>query len=122
KIRGGRSYAYILAERNSIGQAVMVFEEIEKIDELYYNDYRTLADWYTVLNLPEKQQQAKIRSWETVNENSMYQALNTELYKYQRRGDEIPSELDAEVPLKLAALMRKAQYPSNYLYLLSSYY
>ncbi len=122
KIRWGRNYAYILAERNQIAEAIKVFNQIEKEDELYFADYRTLADWYTVENLPEKAHEAKIKSWEVINEHEIYNSLNQELYKYQRQGNDIPSELDAEVPIKFVALLRKAQYPANYLYTISSFY
>lgn len=122
KIRWGRSYGYILAERNQIKEAIKVFEQIQKVDELYFADYRTLADWYLVENRPEKVHEAQVSSWQVVNENVIYSALNQELAKYQRRGADIPAELDAEVPIKLTALLRKSQYPQNYIYLLTTYY
>ncbi|MEW6733429.1 MAG: hypothetical protein AB1489_19030, partial [Acidobacteriota bacterium] len=122
KIRWGRGYAYILAERNQLKEAVKVFEEIEKLDELFYQDYRMLADLYIVLNQRNQERETRVKSWQAVDENIIYRNLSNEMNKYQRRGEDVPSELDAEVPIKLVALLRKAQYPANYIWLVTSYY
>ncbi len=122
KVRWGRDYAYILAERGSIDGAVKVFEEIENFDELTYSDYRTLADWYMVQDRKDKHGEARIKSWQTLDEWRLSNLLSNRRYKYQRRGDEVPSELDPEIPVMFIALMRKASSPVNHFWYLRSYY
>lgn len=122
KIQWGRDYAYILAERNDIAGAIKVFEEIERIDELGFADYRTLADWYMVQDARIQRREAMIKSWQTLQEYQISNSISRQSHKYQRRGKNVPSELDAEIPLMFIALMRKARYPRNHLYLLQSFY
>jgi hypothetical protein len=122
KIRWGVQYAYILAERNQINEAVKVLEEIEQIDELACAEYRALADWYMVQNNHAKHLEAKIKSYQTLGEYRLSNVLNRERYKYDRSGKDVPPELDAEIPLMLITLFRKANQPSNYIWTLRSLY
>ena len=50
---GALTLAYLLAEQGKIAEAVKLFETIEAADELGPREYRTLADWYMVLDRRE---------------------------------------------------------------------
>jgi hypothetical protein len=99
-----------------------VLKEIEGIDELVHEDYRALADWYTALDQADSAREMRIRSWEVQGENAIGQALSREAGTYQRNGDDVPPELDPEIPLRFVALLRKATYPANWTWVLQSYY
>ena len=122
RVRWGRDYAHILAERGGLERAAEVLEEVERIDELTHEDYRSLSDWYTALDRQDASREARVSSWQMLDEYAIGQALSAESGAYQRRGEEVPPELDPEIPVRFVALMRKATHPANWCWVLQSYY
>jgi hypothetical protein len=122
KMRWGRDYAYILAERDDLRSAVKVLEQIEEADELNHRDYRLLADWYHALDMKDKVAEAKAKSWEVVNDYTIANWISGQTYKYERRGDGIPPALDPEIQTALTILMRKAPHPANHMYTIRRLY
>lgn len=122
KLRWGKDLATVEAERGKLQDAVTVFEDLQKLGELSSADLATLSDWYTVLDAKAKAREAKILSWQARNEWEIQNWLQTQVYRYQRSGDDIPSEMDSEVPIAFVALFRKAQYPANHAWTLQSFY
>jgi Tfp pilus assembly protein PilF len=122
KLRWGRDLAAVQAERGRLADAVTVFEEIRKLGELGAADLRTLADWYVVLDAKEKSRATLVLSWQARNEWETQNWLESRMYRFQRSGDDVPSEMDAEVPLAFIALFRKSRYPANYVWTLQSFY
>ena len=122
KLRWGKDLATIEAERGRVQDAVTVFEELRKLGELSPEDLKTLSDWYIVLDARDKSREARILSWQARNEWEIHNWLNQQVYRYQRSGTDVPSEMDAEVPLAFIALYRKAQYPANYTWTLQAFY
>ncbi|MEK7467020.1 MAG: VIT domain-containing protein [Planctomycetota bacterium] len=122
KLRWGKDLATVEAERGRVQDAVTVFEELRKLGELDAEELKTLSDWYTVLDSRDKSREARILSWQARNEWEISNWLQSESYRYQRSGPDVPSEMDAEVPLAFIALFRKASYPANYAWTLQSFY
>ena len=122
RVRWGRDLAFIAAERGELERAAALLEEIGALDELAHDDLRALADWYTALDRPEAAREARIRSWEALGEGGLSQRLQRDVRSQQRSGDEPPPELDPETPLRLIALLRKAERPANQLWTLQQLY
>ncbi len=122
-VRWGRCLAYILAERAKIKESVGIFAEIAEKDLLGHEDFRMLADLHHALGDRAACDAAKIRSWSVLEEWSISNRLSNMYYsKYSRHGEEIPSELDPEVPIMFSALFRKSSYPPNHSWILANYY
>jgi len=125
KVRWGRGYAHVLAERGELERAALVLTGIETAlgpGELTHEDLRSLADWYTALDRADDAREARVRSFEALGERALGQALSAEAQHYQRHGDGVPSELDPEVPTRFVALLRKASSPARWCGLVQSYY
>ncbi|MCC6741658.1 MAG: hypothetical protein IT452_21650 [Planctomycetia bacterium] len=122
KLRWGRDLATIEAERGHLKEAAAVFEELRAMGELAPDDLRRLSDWYLVLDAKDKSRELKIASWQARNEWETYNWLQSQVYRFQRSGDDVPSEMDAEVPIAFVALFRKAQNPANFAWTLQSFY
>ncbi len=123
KTRWGRDLAFILAERDKVEEAAAVMEEIADKGALQHDDFRALADWHTALGNREASERAKIMSWEVLGEWTISNRLSNEYYsKYSRYGDDVPGELDAEIPVMFIAMFRKSAYPENHVWQISNYY
>ncbi|MEM1450653.1 MAG: VIT domain-containing protein [Planctomycetota bacterium] len=122
QIRWGRDLAHVMVERGDLERALALFREVEALDELTHDDYRTVAGLLTALDRPEEAREAKIRSWEVVDEQELGGRLKNEAYALQRRGNGVPVEIDDEVPLRLIALMRRSSQPSRWIEVVQSYH
>jgi len=115
-------YGYLLAERGKLEEAVKVFGGVESTDELGPAEYRALAGWYLALDDRKRNREARIEAYQVEDEWRIAQPLQTKLRRYQRHGEGIPDELDEEVLLRFAALLRKSTQPQNHLWILREYY
>ncbi len=122
KLRWGKDLATVQAERGRVKDAAAVYEELRALGELSPEDLKRLSDWYIVLDAKDKSRETRILSWEARNEWETYNWLQSQVYRYQRSGDDVPSEMDAEVPIAFVALFRKAQNPANYAWTIQQFY
>ncbi len=122
RLRYGRDLAYIRAERNRLDDAVAFFERIAKVDPLPYEDARTLADWYTALGRKEDAARARIAAWTAQDENELGQLLNVARARASTKGEGSGTTVPDDVPDQLVALMRKTQYPGNWIWQLQQLY
>ncbi len=122
KIRWGRDLAHLLAERGDLQRAASILEEIDRLDELEFEDFSALAGWYTALDQKERGDAALVRAYEVQDEYRLAEGLRIELHTYRRRGPDVPPELDPRIPLRFVALMRKAREPQNRVWLLQQFY
>jgi Tfp pilus assembly protein PilF len=113
---------YLLAEQGRLPLAIGLFEQIEKSDELGPTEYRTLADWYLVLNQRERHDRALIAAFKTLPEHYLSQWINRDLNPWQRGDGNLPTEVDPEVLLLFTALFEKSTYPQNYVWQLQQFY
>jgi tetratricopeptide (TPR) repeat protein len=114
--------AYLLAEQGRLAEAVTHLEAVEKTDELDPAAYRTLADWYMVLNRRDAHERALIAAYKVREEWELQRLIADRLSPWQRGDGHVPSELDKEVLLMFAALFEKSSYPANYLWQLQQFY
>lgn len=113
---------YIFAERGKLEEAVKVFESVKAVDELRVQEYQALANWLMVLNEKERSREARLRSFQVMDEWQIRSSLRTEMDRYRRRGDSIPGELDETVFFRFSTLLRKARRFSEPLDVLRRYY
>ncbi|MFL5340111.1 MAG: VIT domain-containing protein [Gemmataceae bacterium] len=113
---------YLTAETGHLSEAVELFERVEAADELGPKAYRSLADWYMVLNRRQEHEQALLNSYKTMEEYRLAQLVQVRLYPWQRGGTHLPSELDPEVLRVFKVLFDKSAQPQNYLYLVQQFY
>ncbi len=114
--------AYLLAEQGKIAEAVKLFETIEASDELGPREYRTLANWYMVLNRRELYERSLVASYKSNEEWRLSNWLSQKLRPWQYGNAHPPGELDKEVLLVFAALFEKSGNPQNYLWQLREFY
>ncbi|HYW78639.1 MAG TPA: hypothetical protein VE890_03645, partial [Thermoguttaceae bacterium] len=117
-----RVLGYLLAEGGKVPEAIEQFELIEAADELGPTEYRTLADWYMVVDQKEKHERALIAVFKTMEEWQMSNWISGQLQPWQRNDGEIPSELDKDVLRMFTALFEKSSSPQNHLYQLQRFY
>jgi predicted Zn-dependent protease len=113
---------YLLAEQGRVADAVAQLEAAEKADELTPGAYRTLADWYLVLNQRDRHDRALIAGYSMVDEWRLSQLIARHVQSFQRGDGHAPSELDPEVLLMFRALFEKSGSPANYLWQLQQLY
>jgi len=116
------SLGYLLAEQGKIAEAIKHFEAVQTADELGPTEYRTLADWYMVVDRRDDHEQALITVFQMMEEHRLSNWLYQKLRPWQQRQGELPSELDKDVLRVFAALFRKSGYPHNYLSRLRDFY
>jgi tetratricopeptide (TPR) repeat protein len=114
--------AYLLAEQGKIAEAVKLFETIEAADELGPREYRTLADWYMVLNRRELYERSLVASYKSNDEWRLSNWLSQKLRPWQYGNAKPPAELDKEVMTVFAALLEKSSNPQSYLWQLREFY
>ncbi len=116
------SLAYLLAEQGKIAEAIKLLEAVKADDELGPAEYRTLADWYMVVDRREDHEQALIEVYMMMEEWRMRNWLQERLHPWQHNDGHLPSELDKNVLRMFAALFRKSGHPQNYLWRLRQFY
>jgi predicted Zn-dependent protease len=114
--------AYLLAEAGGVPDAVAELEAVEKADELGPAEYRTLADWYMVLNRRDRHDRALVAAYQTMEEWRLSQLIGAHVNSWQRGEGHAPSELDPEVLLMFRALFEKSGNPAAYLWQLQQLY
>src|SRR4029079_2783634 len=87
---------YLLAEQAKFAEAIGLFEQVEKADELGAVEYRALADWYQVQNDRDKHERASLSAYMALAERWLGARLNS-LANPWYRGDNLPHELDPEL-------------------------
>ena len=112
----------MLAEQAKFAEAIALFEEVEKADQLGATEYRALADWYQVQNDREKHERAAIAAYMALGERWLSARLGQIANPWYHGGDKLPTELDPEILKVLTALFRKSEYPQNYVYQLQRLY
>ncbi len=116
--------ANLLAEQGKLTDAVELYEAVEKEKELGPAEFRTLADWYLVLNQRDKQE-AALRAVMSFTEewrlsNWLWQQINPWRYNYNNQP--MPTELDPNVIRAFAVLFDKSASPQNYAGQLAEFY
>ncbi|MCO5170603.1 MAG: tetratricopeptide repeat protein [Planctomycetes bacterium] len=120
--RWGRPLAHVLAELDRLPEAVEVLARVERDDEATHDDLQRLALWLTALDRPADARAAKLRAWALVDEWQVAGSLQTDARRVSRRGEQVPEPLDAEAPLKLVVLLKKAQHPGNHVWVVRNLY
>jgi Flp pilus assembly protein TadD len=113
---------YLLAEQGRVADAVAQLEAAEKADELGPAAYRTLADWYLVLNRREPHDRALVAAYQALEEWRLSQLIAAHVNSWQRTDGHAPSELDPEVLVMFRALFEKSGNPAAYLWQLQQLY
>lgn len=112
----------LLAERGKLEEAIRLFEACEKDKLLAAEDYRSLANWYLVLDRRENYERARIEAFKQTPEsdlnNLMYQIRN----RWMQSNIPLPSELDENTLFAWKALFEKTAQPENYLWQLRDLY
>lgn len=114
--------AFLLAELGKLEAAVSELEKVEAADELGPLAYRTLADWYMVLNKKDKHEQALLNQYRTMQEQLLSRRIEFMLRPWLSGGAHLPSELDPEVLRMFTVLFEKSAQPANYVYQLQRFY
>jgi tetratricopeptide (TPR) repeat protein len=116
---------YLEAESGHLPAAIRLFEAVRASDELHGADFRTLADWYMVVNRRTDYDRCRVETYKMIDEwrlsNWLYGKLRPWQPYYGNQGPP-PRELDVEVLYAFTALFEKASQPQNYLGQLQQFY
>ncbi|MBM4370377.1 MAG: hypothetical protein FJ098_01900, partial [Deltaproteobacteria bacterium] len=106
-----RCLGWLLAETGRISEAIAQFEALRDTGELEGGEFAALADWYLVQGRSAERLASSRQRFMALPEY----ALN-ELYQRKASSAGVTGipEVDPETLDILTALLRKAQYPSNY--------
>ncbi len=108
-----RALGYLLAETGRIPEAIKHFEALRGSGQLMGHEWATLADWYLVEGRRSDRYAAGLERFLALPE----QQLSTIYYqKTSRAGVNGAIEVDEEILSLLTALLRKSQYPANYVW------
>ncbi len=116
---------YLDAEAGQIPAAIQLFEAVRASDELGPAEYRTLADWYMVVNRREDYDRARIETFKVTDDWRLSQWLYGKMQPWQQYNNgqqPPPRELDVEVLHAFTALFEKSSQPQNYLSQLQQFY
>lgn len=112
---------FLVAEQGRIPEAIALFEKIEASDDLASTAYRSLADWYMVVDRRADHVKAKVAMYKTMPEHQLSRMIQIKLGAHQRT-DTAPPAFDPEVLLMFEALFAKATFPQNYLWQVQQFY
>lgn len=113
---------YLLAEQARFDEAITLFEDVKKADELSATEYRALAGWYMAVNQREKHEAAAMAAYLAEGEQVLNYRLQHMMQPWNRGDDQIPDEPDPELLKVFAALFRKSEHPQNYIHYLQRVY
>ena len=115
------SLAYLLAELGRLPEAIALFEQVEKANELSPNEYRVFATWYQAVDRRADYERVLLKTYQTSDENQLSHALQQGLNPWRNAGH-LPSELDPNVLRAFQAIFEKSASPQNYVWQLQQYY
>ncbi len=117
-----QSLARIVAERGKLDEAIQLFEACERNHLLSATDYRSLADWYLVVNRRDDYERTRIEAFLQMPEHALAQMFNQVHNRWQQTNIPLPSELDENTLFALKAIFKKSAQPEAYLYQLRNLY
>ena len=108
-----RALGYLMAETGRIPEAIEHFEALRGSGQLMGHEWSTLADWYLVEGRRSDRDGANLERFLALPE----QQLSTYYYQItSRAGVTGAIEVDEEILSLLTAMLRKSQYPANYVW------
>jgi tetratricopeptide (TPR) repeat protein len=113
---------YLLAEQGKLPEAIKLFQAVAAADELGPAEYRAMADWHMAVNDRGQYEAAIIAFYKVMPENQLHNLLNQKVRPWQQSDGKLPSELDKDVLLILAAALEKTGNPQNYTWTLQQFY
>ena len=114
---------YLHAELGELGEAVRVFEAVEKDDELGPAEYRVLADWYLLLKREADRERATLARYQAMEEWSLSNLIQQHSNRIANGfNNGVPEDFDPAVVEMFKAIFRKSPNPGNHLSLLGSLY
>lgn len=116
------SLARLSAERGAVAEAIKLFEVVRRDSVLSAKDYNLLSNLYLVQDRAEDYLQARVDALKAVPEYQLSNYVNQRRYRWERRNEPLPTELDKQVLYAYRALFEKSDSPANYLYSLAQFY
>ncbi len=110
------------AARGDFEGATRTWNEAAQRDGLMPAEYVTLGAWRLAHGDDSGHRAALRRRWETTSDSQINSFLWNEMYRVDRRGDDVPPDLDPEAVRALIVLLSKAPDPSSHIYLLERLY
>lgn len=120
--RWARPLAWILVERDQLARAAAVVTRLDERGAAGHADLRLAADWFTALDQRPQADAARRRSWELADEWTIAAALQQDVQKVSRRGEEVPEPLDPEAPVRVTVLLAKATSPAQHVWVVQQLY
>ena len=114
--------ARIVAERGKLDEAIQLFEACEHDHLLSAADYRSLADWYLVVNRRNEYERSRVEAFSQMPEGNLNQLIGQSNNRWQQTNIPLPSEIDENTLLVFKVLFKKSAQPENYLWQLRSLY
>lgn len=120
--RWARPLAWILVERDQLARAAAVVTRLDERGAAGHQDLRLLVDWFTALDQRPQADAARRRSWELADEWTIAAALQQDVQKVSRSGEQVPEPLDPEAPVRVTVLLAKATSPAQHVWVIQQLY
>jgi len=112
---------YLQAELKEIADAVGTFEAVEKADELGPLEYKTLADWYLVLDRKPDRDRAILGYYQAMEEWQLSRLIQQHTSRIENGfNNGTPEDFDPAVIDMFKAIFKKSPHPQNHLRQLGS--
>lgn len=112
---------YLQAELNEIADAVATFEAVEKADELGPYEYKTLADWYLVLDREQDRDRAILGYYQAMDEWQLSNLIRQHTSRIENGfNNGTPEDFDPAVIDMFKAIFKKSPNPQHHLQQLGS--
>ncbi|MBL8898275.1 MAG: FecR domain-containing protein [Planctomycetes bacterium] len=114
--------AHIQAETDALDAAVATLQRVAERTPPERAELELLATWQRARGDEAAVRAARDRAWAACSEGMLAAWLDEQADRVRARRGGVPENLDPEAPRALAALLRKAEHPMQYAWLLRNLY
>ncbi|MBL8842962.1 MAG: hypothetical protein JNL90_15695 [Planctomycetes bacterium] len=121
-LRFGVDLAWLHAERGELDKAIALGWRLAEKEALGHDDWNALAAWCTARGQQEAAARAQLEAWLAVDADTLQNFLWQQRWQLDDRGDGTPGELSPHTFAQAIAMLRKAEQPSQHLWVIRDLY
>lgn len=121
-LRFGVDLAWLHAERGQLDEAIALGWRLAEKEALGHDDWNALVAWCTARGQREAAARAQLEAWLAVDADTLQNFLWQQRWQLDDRGDGTPGELSPHTFDQAIAMLRKAEQPSQHLWVIRDLY